>query len=715
MSGAPFDKKKEDAGVPFEMGGELPDFLTVIPTEESTSEVDNAAPAGEFPPFMPDFTMADESFDGFGEAADEMPDFSTFGEVEEEPDMVPDVSVPDMSPPDLSPPDFSPDFPSDAVPDISFDTPSDISNTGESPVSSPPFGSEQSEPPSSLFSQTKPPEIAPDSPFEIASPFSDFEAETPSLVIPGSESMKVYTPEGIHMPEHEISIPAPQSSPPVPEAPSTEVMPESTFSAPPLPVFEAIPEPVSAPPSQPVVSPFPPSESPAPQSFPPMSVPSEQQLPVNQEPLSVDPSSSEDKKDIMSWIQWVLRSFVATGSLKTRITSFSNETAPSQATPSAPETLPSSSPLSPSQAISPQTFPSQSLQPLSEIATLQPEGSVKQISGHIQEIDSAIESLSSVVSSMDTRLGEVSATALPDVQLPDIEKMVTGILSEKLSSMDAFTSNVAGEVSALKESVGSLKSAMESNASTLVEVLNTQSTITDIQTAISEKVDELGSRTEINMEDIADTSAQVKAASEALESLTATVSVLLDEVSSTLSTTTGMEEIIRRLQADKASVDELSGFIESVHLQIQELEASISDAQEESKGVENMVSIDTQIHAPLVKLTQIKNEQPFVKLCMEWLEFLLELVGKNNMPEILDYYVGVGWISDDARLELMLMARGMDNYTEKDEWKLHPDDHLKSLWFIEQLCGIKVDRFTMQQIDRDISKMKDGLETLYNI
>ncbi|MCK5660740.1 MAG: flagella protein, partial [Methanosarcinales archaeon] len=142
---------------------------------------------------------------------------------------------------------------------------------------------------------------------------------------------------------------------------------------------------------------------------------------------------------------------------------------------------------------------------------------------------------------------------------------------------------------------------------------------------------------------------------------------------------------------------------------------SISDAQEESKGVENMVSIDTQIHAPLVKLTQIKNEQPFVKLCMEWLEFLLELVGKNNMPEILDYYVGVGWISDDARLELMLMARGMDNYTEKDEWKLHPDDHLKSLWFIEQLCGIKVDRFTMQQIDRDISKMKDGLETLYNI
>lgn len=538
MSRIPFNKKKEDAGVPFEMGGKLPDFFTVVPIQKSIDKV------------------------------------------EKEPDMVSGISAPD-----ISPPDFSPHFQPDTVPYISFDT--------------------------------------------------------PSLVMPGTESMKVYTPDGMYMPEHEISVPVAQSP-------------------------------------------------------------------------SVSPSLYDYKKDIISRLQLVIQSFVATGRLKTRIVSFPKLTAPLQATSSAPQSLQSS------QVISPQTEPSQSVQPVPEATTstvhvAQPAESMKHISGHIQKIYSVIESLSSVVSSMDARLDEVSATALPEAQLPDIENLVTNLLSEKLSSMDASTINVAGEVFALKESVWSLKSTMESNASKLVEVLNAQSIITDIQTDILAKVDELGSRTDVNMEDIADTSAQVKAASEALESLAATVSVLLDDVSSTLSTTSEMEGIIRRLQVDKASVEELSGFIESVHQQIQELETGISDVQEESKGVENMGNIDTLVHTPLVKLTQIKNEQPFVKLCMEWLEFLLELVGNNNMPEILDYYVGIGWISDDARLELMLMAQGMDNYTEKGDWKLHPDDHLKSLWFIEHLCGIKLDRFAMQQIDRDISKMKEGLETMYNL
>ncbi len=775
MSGAPFDKKKEDAGVPFEMGGELPDFLTAIPTEESTGEVDNVAPVGEAPPMMPDFTMGDESigdFENFGEGTDGAPDFSTFGDATPEADVVSD----------LSPPDFLSDASSGTVPDFSFDTPPDFS--GENAQPEPPAS------PTPIFTQAEPPDIAaplPDiSNITPAPPFPDFEVEISGelsgkmptelsgdvapLVLPGTESMEVYTPEGIHMPEHEISAPTPQFPPmaealpamaePVPSPlsvelpPPAEIPPQPPFCAPPQlpqPVFEVVPEPVppapqpvTSPTPQPSASPFPPVAPPAPQvispspqqpagspfpaSEPPvpqtMSVPS-QQLPVEQAPYSSTFSSTEFKRDLISRLQWIVRTFMATGHLKTRLRSLSKETEPPQA---APVEAPS---LSASQSPSPQLSPTSMASTAPEIAhppvvpAPQPDESIKQMSGHVNEIDSVIGSLSSIVSSMDSRIDAVSAISSPSPLSPSpptssiaevnhevVENIVDGILSEKLSSMNAFADNVAGEVSALKESVLSLKNTTESNRSMLVEVSNMQSTISDIQMAISEKIDEFGNLTEINTGDISETSAQIKVASESLESLSATVSALLDDVSTTLSTTAEIEEIIGRLQVDKISVDELSEFMDSVHQQIQEMTASVSTSASVIGGVGGT---DILSRSTAVKLLVIKNEPPFVKLCMEWLEFLLELVGNNNLPDILEYYAGIGWISDDIRLELILMARGMDNYAEKDDWKLHPDDHLKSLWFIEQLCGIKVDRFTMQQIDRDISKMKGGLDTLYNI
>ena len=103
-----------------------------------------------------------------------------------------------------------------------------------------------------------------------------------------------------------------------------------------------------------------------------------------------------------------------------------------------------------------------------------------------------------------------------------------------------------------------------------------------------------------------------------------------------------------------------------------------------------------------------------IKLCMEWLEFLMELVGRNNLPDILSYYEELGWITEEVRLELMRYAEGIDFYMEKPDWKLNPDDHVKSVWFIENLAGIKVDKNKLSVIDRDIEKVRKGSE-IYNI
>jgi len=93
----------------------------------------------------------------------------------------------------------------------------------------------------------------------------------------------------------------------------------------------------------------------------------------------------------------------------------------------------------------------------------------------------------------------------------------------------------------------------------------------------------------------------------------------------------------------------------------------------------------------------------------------MERVGRNNLMDVLDYYVDIGWISEGVRSEIMAYARGIDYYVEKPTWRLLPEDHTKSLLFIEKLRGRKIDRNMLSTIDREMAKVKHGLEELYGI
>ncbi|MDA0525216.1 FlaD/FlaE family flagellar protein [Methanococcoides alaskense] len=115
-----------------------------------------------------------------------------------------------------------------------------------------------------------------------------------------------------------------------------------------------------------------------------------------------------------------------------------------------------------------------------------------------------------------------------------------------------------------------------------------------------------------------------------------------------------------------------------------------------------------------VQLNNIIKNSTNMKLCMEWLEFLMELVGCNHLSDLLSYYEELGWINEDIRIELLRYAEGIDYYIEKSDWKLAPDDHVRSIWFIEQLVGLKVDKNRLSIIDKDIKKVIKGTE-IYGI
>lgn len=175
------------------------------------------------------------------------------------------------------------------------------------------------------------------------------------------------------------------------------------------------------------------------------------------------------------------------------------------------------------------------------------------------------------------------------------------------------------------------------------------------------------------------------------------------------------------------SVMELSEVINSLALKVQDIEKNgakmkqspdqvVNSAEPVISEESNLIDLEKPKEKnPLVRLNVILKDPTSVVVLLNWIEFLMERVGRNNLMDALDYYVDIGWISDNVRSEIMAYARGIDYYVEKPTWRLLPEDHTKSLLFIERLCGRKIDKNMLSSIDREMSKVKHGLEELYGL
>lgn len=74
----------------------------------------------------------------------------------------------------------------------------------------------------------------------------------------------------------------------------------------------------------------------------------------------------------------------------------------------------------------------------------------------------------------------------------------------------------------------------------------------------------------------------------------------------------------------------------------------------------------------------------------KWLKFLIERVGHNNLPRLLDYYISIGWISEYAAGTLLEMARSEPRY-RGESWTLSAQEQQISRLFIEKLKGHEID------------------------
>jgi len=113
---------------------------------------------------------------------------------------------------------------------------------------------------------------------------------------------------------------------------------------------------------------------------------------------------------------------------------------------------------------------------------------------------------------------------------------------------------------------------------------------------------------------------------------------------------------------------------------------------------------------PLLELT---NDPESVVVLMKWLQYLVDKLGKDNLPDVLSYYVDIDWISDDVRLDLIKYSKGIT--CDKDSIKKIPanlstKDHIQSLLFIQKLKGQQLDDRFIWKIDREMEKMAKSLD-----
>jgi len=115
-------------------------------------------------------------------------------------------------------------------------------------------------------------------------------------------------------------------------------------------------------------------------------------------------------------------------------------------------------------------------------------------------------------------------------------------------------------------------------------------------------------------------------------------------------------------------------------------------------------------------LKEIPNDPERIIVIMKWLQFLIDRCGRENLSNILDYYVDIGWISEDAKIRLVDFSHGiteenMDGETSlnKDITNLPSKDHIQSLIFIQKLKGKELDKHFLDKIDGELNRISKKL------
>lgn len=115
-------------------------------------------------------------------------------------------------------------------------------------------------------------------------------------------------------------------------------------------------------------------------------------------------------------------------------------------------------------------------------------------------------------------------------------------------------------------------------------------------------------------------------------------------------------------------------------------------------------------------LKEVPSDPESIIVLMKWLQYLLDKCGHDNLSNILDYYVDIGWISQDAKISLIDYSQGITEEEKKGEIPrksisdLPSKDHIQSFIFIQKLKGRQFDKHFIDRIDGELARITKKLD-----
>lgn len=184
--------------------------------------------------------------------------------------------------------------------------------------------------------------------------------------------------------------------------------------------------------------------------------------------------------------------------------------------------------------------------------------------------------------------------------------------------------------------------------------------------------------------------------------------------------------------AEKTHLDsnfkDITELIQNLEKRLENLETNLLDEESNISSDQIVTTDDIKVSEKEYRGEKIINVDPLTKIpgdpegvivLMKWLQFLVDRCGRSHLPEILDYYVDIGWISEDAKISLIDYSNGIkeEKKNQKEDKKisdLPSKDHIQSLIFIQKLKGNKFDKHFLDRIDSELSRMTKKIDN-YNI
>lgn len=198
------------------------------------------------------------------------------------------------------------------------------------------------------------------------------------------------------------------------------------------------------------------------------------------------------------------------------------------------------------------------------------------------------------------------------------------------------------------------------------------------------------------------------------------LSAKIDQLSSILDRSNVASMEIHQGHISKDQKEEVDEKMQSITEKIEEggnIPSRIKTSSEATEEAGRGRGMLYEIEKP--RLSNLPESIDGLMLTLKWLEFLLERVGHTGLENTLEYYVDIGWISDEVLSRILRMARGVKTIHDDAEWRpqgfMTAQDHIQSLLFIERLRGEMVDRNLLDHIDREVSRIKRRSEELHGI